>query len=130
VRRTRNKYGARRTEYLGIIWDSAAEANYAAILELQRKGGKIARWERGTAQILIDGPNRSRRVTYKPDFIVYYGDQTREAIDVKGCVPRDFRIKALLWEQRFPNLPLRVIDRDGNTKWTLEPAKRSRRKAA
>ena len=118
----RHKYNARRTEYRGEWYDSAAEANYAAILELRKKAHQIERWERGTPQILVDGPTRRLRITYRPDFIVYNLDHSREAIDVKGVVGREFRLKAILWAHKFPNVPLRVVDLNGNVKWQLEAA--------
>jgi hypothetical protein len=116
----RNKYRARRTEFHGESYDSGAEANYAAILELRRKAGQIRCWKRGQIQTLIEGPNRRRRITYRPDFIVTSNDGRSEAIDVKGVLPRDFRLRAILWERKFPDLPLRVVDRDGNVKWSLD----------
>lgn len=116
----RHKYGARRTEYRGEWYDSAAEAHYAAILELQKKAGRIVRWERGTPQILIDGPTKRLRITYRPDFLVYYDNGACEAVDVKGVVPEAFRLRAILWRRKFPGIPLRVVDKDGNQKWSLD----------
>lgn len=132
------RFNNRRTEYRGQVYDSADEAARAAMLELLRMAGKIERWERGAKQSLIDlGPGK--RVTYKPDFIVIGKEGQRWAEDVKGTknkdgrtvaitVTREFRIKALLWETRFPNLPLRVVNRDGDIIWPApRPPRKSRR---
>lgn len=116
----RHKYGAVRTEYQGERYDSRAEARRAMDLVLLKAAGKIHRWERGEAQVLLEGRTRSRRVTYKPDFIVWDTERRAHAEDVKGMVPKDFRIKAILWERRFPDLPLRVVDANGNLKWSLD----------
>lgn len=64
--------------------------------------------------MLIQGPTRQRRVTYTPDFVIRKPDGSSYAVDVKGAIVRDLRIKVLLWEQRFPNLPLVIVDVDGN----------------
>jgi hypothetical protein len=102
------------------VWfDSAAEARYAALLELQRKAGKIEWWDRGPSYTVLDGPTRATRVTYKPDFIVKLEDGSISAVDVKSkaTITREFRIKALLWARKFPDIPLRVVDVDGNIIW-------------
>jgi|GEM_PF-4368184 len=116
-RLSRNKYGAVRTEYRGEWYDSKMEANYAARLDLEKRAGKILNWWRGERVDLLGSPGRPGRVTYKPDFHVVYPDGQEVAIDVKGAVPRDFRIRVALWELKFPNLPLRVVDKDGNVCW-------------
>lgn len=109
----RTKYGARRTEYSGQVYASRAEAEYARRLDLLKYAGEIASWARGMRTIVLDGPP-GRRVTYCPDFVVVRNDGTRYAVDVKGAVPRDFRIRALLWGRTQPHCPLVVVDVRGN----------------
>lgn len=119
-----NKFRAVRTEYRGEIYDSKAEAGHAARLDLLQRAGKIVDWRRGDRVTLIDGPTGLERVTYRPDFYVWISgtwspdimskDAVVEAHDSKGVVTREARIKALLWRQKFPTIPLRFIDRDGN----------------
>lgn len=115
---------------MGQAFDSKAEARRAAELELLRLAGKIHRWERGTPQVLVEGPTRRRRITYKPDFIVWDNEWHCHAEDVKGAVPRDFRLRAILWEQKFPRIPLQVIDSRGQVVWSLDDPPRKKRAAA
>ena len=112
-----NKYNARRTQYLGEWYPSAAEANYAAILELRRRAGEIESWARGSVYTLIDGPTREMRITFRPDFVVRNLDGSLEAVDVKGVVTKDFRLRAILWAHACPKIPLRVVNGDGNVVW-------------
>lgn len=127
----RNKYGARPTFVNGERFASKAEAAYAQTLDLMKRAGEIASWARGMRTIVLDGPP-GRRVTYTPDFLVVKLDGTRYAVDVKGAVPRDFRIRALLWNRTQPHCPLVVVDVNGNEVDIFarkRPAARKRRAA-
>lgn len=115
----RHKYRARRTVYNGETFDSAAEANVAAILELRRKAGLIHGWCRGTAYLLVDGPTRTSRITYKPDFYVKTTRESAEVWDVKGVILPTFKLKAILWQKKFPHILLRAVDRNGNEIWRV-----------
>lgn len=106
----KHKYSARRAVYAGESYASRAEARYAQQLDLLRRVGEIHGWRRGTPVVLVDGPKRADRVTYIPDFIVTGKDGRRHAIDVKGVVTPLFRVKALLWRERGPDMPLVVIN--------------------
>ena len=123
VRLRGNKYGAVRTEYRGALYDSKAEAAYAADLDMRKRAGLIERWERGEKQTLVGGGPSGRKVTYRPDFIVYAKDGTAHAVDVKGYVTREFRIKAILWELRFPHMPLLTV-KNGREVDVLAPYRR------
>lgn len=115
-----HKYRAKRTTWNGEIYDSKAEANRAAQLTLLQKAGKILAFKRGERDTLIDGSTRSRKVTYRVDFIVWGINGEQWAEDVKGFVPREFRIKAILWEQKHPDIPLRVVNQHGTEIWRLK----------
>lgn len=124
----RNKYHAKPTMLGGERYDSRAEAHYAALLEIMKTAGGIVDWKRGERMALIDGPTAMERVTYRPDFMVTIHAQPRECMDtrqghegcwkieahdVKGVLHRETRIKALLWRQRYPHIPLRFVDAKG-----------------
>lgn len=115
-----HKYRAKRTIWNGETYDSKAEAARACQLTLLQKAGHILSWKRGAADVMIDGPSRGRRVTYRPDFIVWGINGEQWAEDVKGFVPREFRIKAILWEQKHPDIPLRVVNQHGTEIWRLK----------
>lgn len=117
-----NKYHAKRTLYRGEWYDSKAEANYAGVLELQRRAREISAWRRGFAHILASATvlGREYRATYKPDFLVTKLDGSVEAIDVKGVLAPSFKIKWILWMERYAYMPLRAVDRDGRQVWPKE----------
>ncbi len=137
----RRRYGkfsrAKKTMYKGQLFDSKTEASRAASLDLFQLAGKIHRWERGASQVLLD-EGIGRRVSYCPDFLVWTDAHTCRAEEVKGfardrkkrlVLPRDLRIRLILWETKFPNLPVVVVDGEGNELWRL-PAKRERKRKA
>lgn len=112
----RRKYGNRPTEWNGELYPSKAEAERARNLEMLKRGGQIAYWHRGTRTQIIDG-GPGRRVFYTPDFVVCDMDGAQHAEDVKGSVPRDFRMRAILYELQT-GVPLRVVDSGGAVIWT------------
>lgn len=77
-----NKYGARKTPYNGVKYDSAAEARYARELDLRLMAKDIKKWERQNRYDLIVEDYLISWV--KPDFLVYHNDGTREIVEVKG----------------------------------------------
>lgn len=125
----RNKFRAVATMLNGERYDSKAEAQYAQHLNLLKKAGAILDWKRGQRMTLIDGPTAMERVTYRADFFVTKPDGTQYAVDVKGVVLRDFRIRALLWRQRFPKMPLVVVDGRGRVVDIFARKTRDRRAA-
>jgi hypothetical protein len=125
------------------MYDSAGEAAYARHLDLLKRTGKILRWDRGQSQIVFHGGALERLIRFKPDFIVTELDGSSHADDFKGLVrlkpkigksgklglgklelPEAFRLRVILWEAKFPNLPVRVVDQYGNVKWTLDEKRR------
>jgi hypothetical protein len=94
-----NKYGARSAEYQGITYHSTAEAQYAAQLELQKKGKLIKDWERQVKiPLIVYGHLIS---TYYADFRVTHNDDTIEIIEVKGMLTEYARIKWNLFTTIF-----------------------------
>jgi hypothetical protein len=105
-----HKYHARRTEYNGERYDSKAEAEYAATLDLLLKSREIKDWER---QVLVPlGADDSLRV----DFIVYEYHETY-AVDVKGVETADFKRKKRLWKQ-YGTMDLQIMKRVGS-RWQV-----------
>lgn len=103
-----HKYGARRTEYRGEWYPSAAEARRAMELDALQAAGEIHRWRRGTPIELIPRPYR---VTYTPDFVVCPVDEMGACWleDVKGMETPVFKLKAKLLAHFHPDLELRVL---------------------
>jgi Protein of unknown function (DUF1064) len=83
-------------------------------LDLLAAAGRIRAWERGTAWTLLDAPRRRDRIEYTPDFHVWDAAGALRVVDVKGCVTREFRLKAKLWRAVYPAVPLVVARADGS----------------
>ena len=101
--RTRNKYGAIKTEVNGITIDSKAEARRFKQLQLMQYGGRIKWFQRQPSFLL------GNSVRYRPDFIVCGEDGTIWLEDVKGHQTKEFIIKAKLFAEQYPTLELRLV---------------------
>lgn len=86
-----HKYGAKRTEYNGAIYDSKAEAEFAASLDLQKRIGLLRDWIRQPVFVLH--ANEIAIGNYVADFLVteLTGEQT--VFDVKGVETELFKWK-------------------------------------
>jgi hypothetical protein len=99
----RSKYGNKKTEYGGFLFDSKKEANYARELDLLKsaKGyhDKVHSWER---QIPFEiRVNDIKICKYIADFRVNYEDGREEYIDVKGVRTDVYKIKKKLVEAQY-----------------------------
>ena len=98
-----NKYRARKTEYKGVLYDSKAEADYAAELDALKFKGEVAWWLR---QVKIPlGLDFSTRV----DFLVAIKNHSMDstvlhvyAVEVKGVETREFAKIRKLWTKYSP----------------------------
>jgi hypothetical protein len=83
------------TVHNGVRYDSKTEARRAGELDMLQRAGQIRFWLRQT-------PVRLDVVTYKPDFFVCEKDGSSHFEDVKGCITREFRRIARLWQAHGP----------------------------
>lgn len=97
-----NKYGAKRVEALGRMWDSGAEAKHAVELDMLRKAGAI---EASFAQVqfYLGCPEN----TYRPDFLIF-GVDSVWVDEIKGFQTEKFMRDKRLWKKYGP-CTLRVI---------------------
>lgn len=111
----KSKWGNEKTVYGGRTYDSKAEADRAAELDLQKRGNAIRAW---AAQVTVQ---LTPEIKYRADFLVceLSGDAYYE--DVKGVEAERFRIIRQLWPQ-FGPLPLHVLKRrkKGGGGWDRE----------
>jgi len=109
-----SKYNSQKTEIDGIIFDSKKEAAYYYELKLRRMAGEITEVELQPKFVLMEGFEKNgktyRPITYHADFLVTLTDGTQEVIDVKGYKTEKFRIKQKLFERRYPELNLKLIE--------------------
>lgn len=106
-----NKYGAKKTEYKGIVYDSKWEANRAYELDMLERSGRISNLQRQVRFILLDGyiNNRGekiRPISYVADFvyIVKCGATVVEDTKSPATKTEAYRIKKKLFEHKYPDI--------------------------
>ena len=108
-----SKYGARRTEYGGRTYDSAAEAEYAANLDQQRRAGLILGW---LPQVPLWTLGGSR---YVMDFLVVHRQARPEVVDVKGVETERFKVVWREVRHAHPYLTFTLARRERDGTFTL-----------
>lgn len=110
----RNKYnvgndpaGKAARTYNGVLYDSVAEANYAAELDLCKKIGTICQVERQKRFSLYVAGNKI--CDYIADFHVKFADGHYEAHEIKGYSTEVWKLKAKLFRVLYPEIKLVVI---------------------
>ncbi|WEA24047.1 DUF1064 domain-containing protein [Rhizobium binxianense] len=86
-----NKFGAKKTMFEGILFDSKREAEVYRDLKLLERAGRISGFERQRKfELIVNGEIVG---TYRADFAFIDHDQDGRfrVVDVKGVVTRDFR---------------------------------------
>ena len=90
----KSKYGAKKTEYNGYIYDSKFEAGVAQELDWRLKAGEIKDWERQFKVEMWaydkDG-NPALKKTHKIDFRVHELDGSYTLLEAKGVETQDYR---------------------------------------
>lgn len=106
-----NKFGAKKTEYKGIVYDSKWEAERAYQLDMLERAGKISNLERQVRFILQDGyinnkGQKIRPISYIADFVYIDGKGKRVVEDTKSPATRtaEYRIKKKIFEYKFPDI--------------------------
>ena len=107
-----HKYGSKRTEYAGQMYDSKAEAAYARDLDIKKAAGAIRNWWRAPSLVLVPG-KRGERIEYRPDFAVIDADGSRYWVDVKGVETPVWKLKARLLRHVRPDERLLIVGKDG-----------------
>lgn len=107
-RRTKSKYGNKKTKIDGLTFDSKAEALYYSELKLKQKTGEILFFRVQPRYRLLDGfekdGKKHRPIDYIADFEVHHTDGSIEVVDVKGAPPTQvFRIKEKLFNYKYPH---------------------------
>ena len=102
------KYGARKTEYGGRIYDSKLESSLAAQLDLMCRGGILTKVEPQRTFPLY-GKNGGRVCSHRVDFLVTYSDGHQEIMEAKGFPTPAWDIKRKLFEDNYPDIPYVVV---------------------
>ena len=94
-----NKYGAKKTEYNGITFDSKAEAHRAYELDMLKHSGEVTKVEyQPSFDCIVNGKKICK---YIADFKVTYADGHVEYEDTKGFKTPVYKIKKKLVEALF-----------------------------
>lgn len=105
----KQKYNAEKTWVDGICFDSAKEARMYQDLKILQAAGEIKGFCRQPEFILVDGNEKTRAITYKADFIVFWDDGRVQIIDTKGYETKEWKRTEKLFKLRYPELEIRVI---------------------
>lgn len=94
-----NKYGAKRTEWNGKMYDSKFEAETAWSLEIRKKSKDIKDYE--TQYKIIcwaydEHGNKAFEVKHKVDFRIHHNDGSFELLESKGIETPDYQ-----WRRKF-----------------------------
>lgn len=110
-----SKYGNRKTEVDGILFDSKAEARRYNELKIMERCGLIHGLTLQPPFVVVDGKKWSdgrkhRDTVYRADF--QYFDETGNIVveDVKGFRTEAYRIKRELMKERY-NIEIREVRR-------------------
>ena len=112
VMNTKARYSTYKPIVDNITFDSLMEAKYYIYLQEKKKTGVIQSFERQVTYELQPKFKKNgksyRPITYIADFVVDYGDST-SVIDTKGKETTEFKLKKKLFEYKFPELHLSII---------------------
>jgi hypothetical protein len=108
ITRRANKYGAKKTEFKGRLYDSKHEAGIAGEIELLRKAGVVTKVEPQQTFNLY-GKNGGKICTHRPDFLLTFKDGHKEVWEAKGFWTPVYTIKLKLFEDNYPELIYYVI---------------------
>jgi hypothetical protein len=96
---TFNKYGAKRTEFNGKIFDSKFEANIAQELHTRKLAKEIKDYEtqyRIECWAYREDGAKAFVVKHKVDFRVHHNDGSFELLEAKGLIIPDYK-----WRRKF-----------------------------
>lgn len=94
-----NKFGAKKTEYNGKLYDSKLEAKYALELDLRLRAKDIRSWEGQIPfQFVVNGEKICKHIV---DFKITHNDGSIEYVETKGRKTRDWVIKRKLLNALF-----------------------------
>lgn len=107
VLKKRSKFGAIRTKYNGVMYDSKREAGRAAELTMLQRSGAVLSWDRQREFCLE--VNGQLVCKYRVDFVVFWANGDIIYEDVKGFIAQHSRIKMKLFQALHPDKTLLVV---------------------
>lgn len=106
-RSRKSKYGNRKVELDGHVFDSVAESKYYQQLKWLEANKQINFFRCQPRYRLQDGFEKAgkkhRPIDYIADFEIHHIDGSIEVVDVKGALTDVFRLKQKLFEKKYPH---------------------------
>lgn len=103
----KSKYGNRKVEVDGHVFDSVAESKYYQQLKWLEANKQILSFRLQPRYRLEDGFEKGgkkyRPIDYIADFEIHHLDGSIEVVDVKGALTDVFRLKQKLFEKKYPH---------------------------
>lgn len=103
----RPKYGNRKVELDGIVFDSVAESKYYQQLKWLEANKQINFFRCQPRYRLQDGFEKAgkkhRPIDYIADFEIHHIDGSIEVVDVKGHITETAKLKFKLFNKKFPH---------------------------
>ncbi len=108
-----SKYGNKKVELDGHVFDSKAEADYYEGLKVRQAAGEVLNFELQPCFNLQPAFTKNGKkflaITYIADFMVYLPNGDVEVIDIKGLCTETFKVKRKLFEYKYPHLQLILL---------------------
>lgn len=133
----KSKYGARKCEIDGFIFDSVMEAKFYIHLKQEKENGNVIDFELQPKYLLQEGFKKAgktiRAIYYISDFLVTHKDNQKIVYDVKGRETADFKLKKKMFDYRYRDLTLVCVQyRARENKWMsleeIEKMKKEKKK--
>ncbi|WP_046721480.1 DUF1064 domain-containing protein [Heyndrickxia coagulans] len=103
----KTKYGSKKVEIDGHVFDSKIEARYYEQLKWLQANDQILFFRLQPRYLLQEAFQKNgktfRKIEYVADFEVHHLDGSIEVIDVKGMETEAFKIKKKLFEHKYPH---------------------------
>lgn len=118
-----SKFGQRKTEHNGILYDSALEARTARLLDTMKRATKanerIVSWNRQVRFPLeafspVSPDHKEVIGTWTADFVVKFADGREEVFECKSkpTKTRDYKRAIKILKANRPNIVIREITKD------------------
>ena len=107
------KYGNKKAEADGIVFDSKKERNYYCELKMLKMAGQIKDFDLQVPFELLPSFKHKgktiRGIKYIADFVVTYSDGKTEVIDTKGYRTRDYILKRKMLLHKYPDINFKEV---------------------
>ena len=107
------KYGNKKAEADGIVFDSKKERNYYCELKMLKMARQIKDFDLQVPFELLPSFKHKgktiRGIKYIADFVVTYSDGKTEVIDTKGYRTRDYILKRKMLLHKYPDINFKEV---------------------